>query len=103
MNVMLVFLAWAVDIKVRKMLFCLAEAVRERLRQHLASARSLTFHSDASKNRLLLLCQFCGADLQPRHGLLGTQSLDDDSSAAGITTVILRILRICARRCRGLP
>ena len=41
--------------KIRKMLFCLAEAVRERLLEHLESARSLHFHSDASKNRLLLL------------------------------------------------
>ena len=89
--------------KVRKMMFCLAEAVRERFRQHLALAHSLTLHSDANKNRLLLLSQFCGADLQPRHGLLGTQSLDDDCSAAGITMVILRILRICARCCRGPP
>ena len=33
-----------------------------------------------------MLCQFCGVDLQPRHGLLGTQFLDDDSSAVGLTT-----------------
>ena len=55
MNVMLVFLVVGGRHKIRKMLFCLAEAVGERLLQHLGSARSLTFHSDASKNRLLLL------------------------------------------------
>ena len=31
------------------------------------------------------------ADFLPWHGLLGTQSLDDDNSAAGLTTLILRI------------
>ena len=100
---MLVFLAWVVDIKSARCFFCLAEAVRERLRQHLASARSLTFHSDANKNRLLLLCQFCGADLQPRHGLLGTQSLGDDSSAAGLAIVILRILKSLCTPLSGAP
>ena len=55
--------------KTRKIVFCWAEAVRERLLQHLQSARSLTF--------------------QPRHGLLGTQSFDDDNSATGLALVIL--------------
>jgi hypothetical protein len=89
--------------KIRKMLFCLAEAVRERSLQHLESARSLTFHSDANKNRLLLLCQFCGADLQPRHGLLGTQSLGDDSSAAGLAILLLRILKSLCTPLSGAP
>ena len=58
--------------KLRKMLFCLAEAVRERVRAKLAAARSLTFHSDASKNRLLLLCEMCGDDFVPGRCFLGT-------------------------------
>ena len=74
--------------KIRKLLIGLAEAVRERLLQHLESARSLAFHSDANKNRQLLLCQFCGADLQPQHGPLGTQPIGDDSSAAWLAIVI---------------
>eukprot|EP00974_Lingulodinium_polyedra_P076196 7376636-Lingulodinium_polyedra.AAC.1 len=68
------------------MLFCLAEAVRERVRAKLAAARSLTFHSDASKNRLLLLCEMCGDDLVPGHCLLGSADLEDDCSAAGLMT-----------------
>ena len=103
MNVMLVCQACVVDVNPQKMLFCLAEVVRERLRQHLASARSLTFHSDASTNRLLLFCQFCGFDLHLRRGLLGTQSLDDDSSAAGITTVTLKFMRDLCTPLSGAP
>ena len=64
--------------KLRKMLLCLAEAVRERVRAKLAAARSLTFHSDASKNRLLLLCEMCGDDLVSGQCLLGTADLEDD-------------------------
>ena len=79
--------------KLRKMLFCLAEAVRERERARLVAARSLTFHSDSSKNRLLLLCEMCGDDLVPGHGLLGTADLEDDCSAAGLMTAMLRILK----------
>ena len=89
--------------KICRRLRCLTEVVRERLLQHLESARSLTFHPDASKHRLMLLCQFCGADLQPRHGLLGTQSLGDDSSAAGLAIVILRILRDLCAPLSGAP
>ena len=79
--------------KVRRMLFCLAEAVRERVRGRLAEARPLTFHSDSSKNRLLLLGQMCGDDLVPRHCLLGTADLGGDPSAAGLTTSMLCILK----------
>ena len=88
--------------EIPNLLFCLAEVVHERLLQHLASARSLTFHSDASKNRLLL-CQVCGAYLQPQHCLLWTQSLGDDSSAAGLAIVILRILKSLCPPLSGAP
>ena len=89
--------------KIRNMIFCLAEAVRERARADLALARSLTFHSDASKNRLLLLCQMCGDDLRPRHCLLGTVDMEDDGAAAGIAAAILRILRDLCTPLLGAP
>ena len=89
--------------KLRKMLFCLAEAVREHVRAKLAAARSLTFHSDASKNRLLLLCEMCGDDLVPGHCLLGTANLEDDCSAAGLMTAVLRILKDLFTPLMGAP
>ena len=104
MSVMLVFLVWAVGIQSANMVFCLAEAVREQLPQHLQSTRLLTFHSDANKNRLLLLCQVCGADLQPRHGLLGTQLLGDDNSAAGLAiAILLQIMKSLCTLLSGAP
>ena len=89
--------------KLRKMLFCLAEAARERARTKLAAARSLTFHSDASKNRLLLLCEMCGYDLVPGHCPLGTADLEDDCSAAGLMTAVLRILKDLLTPLMGAP
>ena len=89
--------------KVRKMIFCLAEAACERVRARLAAARSLTFHSDVSKNRLLLLCEMCGYDLVPGHGLLGTADLEDDPSAAGLTRAMLRILKDLFTPLTGAP
>eukprot|EP00974_Lingulodinium_polyedra_P127182 11201213-Lingulodinium_polyedra.AAC.1 len=70
----------------RKLIFCLAEAAREHARADLALARSLTFHSNASRNRLLLLCQLRGGDLQPRQCLLRTADLVDDPATANIAT-----------------
>ena len=87
----------------RKMLFCLAEAVRERVRAKLAAARSVTIHSDASKNRLLLLCEMCGDDLVPGHCLLGAADLEDDCSAAGLMTTVLRILKDTLTPLMGAP
>ena len=69
----------------------------------LAAARSLTFHSDASKNRLLLLCEMCGDDLVPGHCLLGTADLEDDCSAAGLMTTVLRILKDLFTPLMGAP
>ncbi len=89
--------------KIRKMLFCLAEAVRTRTRLKLSGARSVTLHSDASKGRLLVRAQMCGDDLEPYHCFLGTTTLGDDATAHGIATSIVRILRDLASPFMGAP
>ena len=103
MNVMWLSLVWAVGIKNPHDTILLGGSCPRAIAPHLESARSSTFHSDASKNRLLLLRLFCGVDHQPRQGLLGTQSLGDDSSAAGLAVVILRILKSLCTPLSGAP
>ena len=89
--------------KLRKMLYCLAEAVRARTRTWLSAAQSLTTHSDASKSRLLVRGQMCGDDLEARYCLLGTEMLSGDSSALGIAESILRVLRDLATPLSSAP
>ena len=89
--------------KTRKMLFCLAEAARDNVRAIVAAAKSMTIHSDASQNRLLVLTQTCGDDLEQHHELLGTADLGDDCSAAGIGSAVLRILRDLTTPLKGAP
>ena len=79
--------------KVTCMIYCLAEAVRQRTRIWLSCASSLTIHSDASQGRLLARGQMCGHDLCPRYCLLGTEILTNDPSALGISDAIMRALR----------
>ena len=81
--------------KVRKMKFCLAEAVRMRTRLQLRKATSMTVHQDASKGRLVMRAQMCGEDLQPTRALLGAVNYVDtfDSSAMGLAAATLHALR----------
>ncbi len=79
--------------KVTRMIYCLAEAVRQRTRIWLSDASSLTIHSDASQGRLLVRGQMCGHDICPRYCLLGTAVIREDPSALGISEAIVRALR----------
>jgi len=66
--------------KLRKIKFCLAEAVRITTRCHLRTAESMTVHSDASQGVLLIRGQMCGQDLCPHHVLLGAVHMEDKAS-----------------------
>jgi hypothetical protein len=78
--------------KHRKLVYCLAEAIRNQVRQALRRATSLTVHTDASQNIFVVRGQMCGADLRPCHALLGIQLLGDRSSALDLATSVVRVL-----------
>ncbi len=90
--------------KVKKMKFCLAEAIRVRTRLLIKDALSMTIHSDASKGRLVLRGQMCGKSLIPHHVVLGTANLADDfpSSAWGLASAVATSLRDLATPLKGV-
>lgn len=87
--------------KLRKVKFCLAEAVRIATRLRLKEAKAITIHSDGSKGRLLVRGQMCGASLQPHHALLGFGSLED-FSAAGIAATLIGLIKAFATHLHGI-
>ncbi len=91
--------------KIRKMKFCLAEAIRVRTRIALKNARSLTIHADGSRGRLVVRGQMCGYGLLPQRHLLGTENqvLHFDSSALGLAGAVVNSLRELATPLLGAP
>ena len=77
--------------KLLKAKFCLAETLRIQSRLRLLECNGLTLHSDASKGRLVLRGQGCGAELKPVHVLLGCKKLEE-FDAQGIVKCILSML-----------
>ena len=57
--------------KVRKLLFCVRAAVRERDRRRLQRARSITLHQDGSGKRLVMRFRACDARLRSCTGMAG--------------------------------
>ncbi len=91
--------------KLRRMKFCLAEALRVRTHIALRQAAALTLHSDESKGYLILRGQMCGEDLCPQHLLLGTVHLASrfESSGIGIASGVVTCLRELATPLLGAP
>lgn len=63
--------------KVRKMKWCLAEAVRARVRAAIRSAESMSIHADCSKGHLVARALMCGKSLDVSDGLLGIVNMHD--------------------------
>ncbi len=91
--------------QIRKLKFCLAEAVRLRTHGALRQSAALTLHSDESKEHLILRGQLCGEDLCPQHLLLSTVNLVSrfESSGVGIASGVVTCLRQLATPLLGAP
>jgi hypothetical protein len=88
--------------KLRKMLFCLAEASRECHRQFLAKAGSISLHQDGRKGKLVIRYRACTDQLARKDGCLGQADLAQDFGHLGATAIAkgtMQVLRnMCTRR-----
>lgn len=91
--------------KVRKMKWCLAEAVRERMRDSVRQARSMTVMSDCSKGHLVLRALMCRDDLEVQDGLLGIANMIErgEASSLDLASAVVCILQNLATPCKSPP
>ena len=91
--------------KVRKMKWCLAEAVRSRVRAAIRSAASMSIHADCSKGHLVVRARMCGEALDVSDGLLGVVNMleRDGSSALDLAMAIVTLMSDLATPCNAPP
>ena len=91
--------------KVRKMKWCLAEAVRSRVRAAIRDAASMSIHADCSKGHLVVRALMCGEALDVSDGLLGVVNMleRDGSSALDLASAIVTLLSDLATPCKAPP
>lgn len=80
--------------KLRRMQYCIAEALRELDRQHLRTATCITVHADARGARYGMQYTACLQDLQHRRGFLGqTHLTKHKTGATGIADAAEEVVR----------
>ena len=88
--------------KVRGIVWCLVEAMKEKDRKFLSKARSIVLIRDESGGRLLVRFGAVDKDLQVRRGFLG-QSRDAGSKASNIVQATRSVLRDFCTTFHGSP
>ena len=91
--------------KLRKMKWCLAEAVRMVRMHGLRCCQVLGIHTDARKGRLAVRFTGCGDELVLYSGVLGTTSLvrQFSSDAIGISAAVKSVLEDACTSFVGVP
>ncbi|CAE6949012.1 unnamed protein product [Symbiodinium sp. CCMP2456] len=88
--------------KVRLMLCCLAEAIRQRHREHLRAATCVTLSMDVAKTRLLVRFSAVTAELVVRRGVLGMRR-SKETGHQNILGLLKSILANAATSLCGAP
>ena len=87
------------------MKWCLAEAVRQRVRDAIMRAESMSIHADCSKGYLVARALMCGKSLEVEDGLLGVVNMlrRPDASALELAGAIATMVSDLATPCKAPP